>query len=105
MFAHNHKNVDFVSSDGALKALPTYGALRHYHMVPKIPFLLPIISELVEKGLRYCDFIKISLSSRRKWRGEVNLEVGRGKISNFQVDLQDSILVVRTRYKYVYGSF
>ena len=37
--------------------------------------------------------------------GGVNLEVGEGKILNFQVYLQDSILVIQTRCKYVFGLF
>ena len=36
---------------------------------------------------------------------KVNLMVGVGKIFDFQVDLQHSILVVRTCYKYVFGLF
>ena len=37
--------------------------------------------------------------------GGGNLAVGGGKILNFQVYLQDSILVVQTRCKYVFGLF
>ena len=37
--------------------------------------------------------------------GEVNAMVGEGKIFDFHVDVQDSILIVRTCYKYVFGPF